>query len=182
MATNRLIQYLETTAYSAYPGGADVAIGSDVMNRGEYEQFWVAPSTSASTTLTLAPGDIVCFDFIDGGAGEVVVNVKKSAADGACIGVCLDDGTSETDGSVETIQQSKVRVQLAGLCEAKVKGANNAGNAAISSGDYLCQSDAAGVLYKFTAGTDALPVAIAVDDVASGAAAASKTVIWLKQF
>lgn len=182
MATNRLIQYLETTAYSAFPGGADVSIGSDVMNRGEYEQFWVAPSASPSTTLSLAVGDLVCFDFADGGAGEVVVAVKKSAADGACIGVCLDAGTSETDASGVTIQQSKVRVQLAGLCEAKVKGANNAGNAPISSGDYLAQSDSAGVLYKFTAGADAMPIAIAVDDVASAAAAANKTVIWLKQF
>ena len=40
----------------------------------------------------------------------------------------------------------------------------------------------AGEFYKFTAGTDAVPHAVAVDAVASGAAAALVTVIVLKQF
>lgn len=182
MATNRLIQYLETEAYSAFPGEANEAIDASSMNRQAIETFLVAPSPSASTTLSLAVGDLVVFDTIDGAGSEAVISVKKTVADGACIGVCLEAGTSETDGSTVTIQQDKIKVALAGICEAKVKGANNAGNTGIVAGDYLCQSDAAGVFYKFTVGADPMPHAIAVDDVASGAAAANVSVIMLKQF
>ena len=182
MSSNRLIQYLEKEGYSPYPGGSNIPTGVDAMNRRELETFLVAASPLASTTLTLVEGDVVVFALTDGGDSEDVISVKKTVADGAAIGVAVEGGTSETDGSIVTIQQSKVRVCLSGICEAKVKGANNAGNAAIAAGDYLCQSDTAGVFYKYTAGTDAMPHAIAVDDVASGAAAAAVTVCLLKQF
>ena len=76
---------------------------------------------------------------------------------------------------------SLVEVVISGLAEAKVEGANNAGNTAVSSGDFLCLGDTAGTLYKYTAGTDAMPHAIAVDDVGSGATAVV-SVIFLKQF
>ena len=132
--------------------------------------------------MSLAIGDVVTFDYVDGGNGESVISVKKTEANKSAIGVCLEAGSSETDGSSDELSQDKIKVCLAGICEAKVKGENAAGNATITSGDYLCQSDDPGVFYKYTAGTDAVPHAIALDDVASAAAAANVTVIMLKAF
>ena len=94
----------------------------------------------------------------------------------------MENGTSITDGAGAEQSQAKVKVVLAGICEAAVEGKNAAGNSAIVSGDYLCIGAVAGVLYKYTAGTDAVPHAIAMDAVASAAAAANKTVIMLKAF
>ena len=182
MATNRLIQYLEKERFSAFPGGASEAVPDGAMDRQQNETFFVALSSSASTTLSLAVGDVVTFDYVDGGDGEAVISVKKSEGGKSAIGVCLEAGSSETDGSSDELSQDKIKVCLAGICEAKVKGENAAGNTAIAAGDYLCQSDDPGVLYKYTAGTDAVPHAIAMDAVSSAAAAADKTVIWLKQF
>jgi len=181
MASSNYIQKI----FAADEVGSSNDLGQDSTTdsrRNQVEIAIVGFSGSASTTLTLAAGDVVCWDFTDGGDGKVCEAVKKSAASGAATGVCITGGTSKTDGSGDPLTSSKIEVCIGGLCEAKVKGENAAGAASISSGDYLAQSDAAGVLYKFTAGTDAVPVAIAVDDVASAAVAANKTVIWLKQW
>ena len=150
--------------------------------RRQTEITLVGFSALASTTVTLAAGDVVVWDFVDGGTGEVGQLCKKSAANGAATGVVVVGGSSKTDAFAQSLTSDKIEVCVGGLCVAKVKGSNNAGNAAISSGDYLCQSDSAGILYKFTAGTDALPIAIAVDDVASGASAANVSILLLKQW
>jgi len=182
MATNRLIQYLEKERFSAFPGGASEGIPNGAMDRQQNETFFVALSPSVSTTLTLAVGDLVTFNYVDGGDSESVISVKKSEANGSVMGVCLENGTSITDAAGKEQKQEKVKVALAGICEAAVEGKNAAGNSAIAAGDYLCQGAVAGVLYKFTPGTDAVPHAIAMDDVASAAAAANVTVIMLKAF
>lgn len=182
MATNRLIQYLEKERFSAFPGGASEGIPDAAMDRQQNETFFVALSASASTTLSLAIGDVVTFNYLDAGNSESVISVQKSEGNKSAIGVVLEAGSSVTDAASAELSQDKIKVCLTGICEAKVKGENAAGNSAIATGDYLCQSDDPGVYYKYTAGTDAMPHAIAMDVVASAAVAANVTVILLKQF
>jgi hypothetical protein len=161
MATNDLLQYLEST------DSAGNAYSAATSNRQQVETFIAAG--------TIVAGDVVAFSFADGDApGDAVLNVIKSSADSHCVGVALA-GASQGD---------QIRVVIGGVAEAKVDGKNNAGNASISSGDFLCQGDVAGTFYKYTAGTDAGVDAIAVDDKASAASEAAlvKTVILIKKF
>jgi len=163
MATNTLIQKL----FGADEVASSEDLGQDssiVSNRRQVERFLADG--------TIAEGAPVMFDVVDGGSGEVVMKVVESAADKAAIGVALSDASSG----------DYVNVVISGICEGLVKGTNNAGNAAISAGDYLCQGDVAGEFYKYTAGTDACPHAVAVDDVGSGTGPALATIIVLKQF
>ena len=165
MATNRLIQRLF--------GADESGVGEDavaVSNRRVVETFRAAGA--------IGEGDLVCFNVADGGAGEVVMEVIECPAGAHPIGAAIASAASGED----------VRVVIGGIAEAQVKGSesNGAGgeqNAVISSGDYLCISNTtAGTLYKFTGGDDVIPNAVAVDDVGSGDAAASLTVIMLKSF
>ena len=159
MATNSLLQYLQAT------DGSGVALGATVSNRRQVERF-IAKGA-------IAAGDVVAFSFADGDdPGDAVLYVAKSAADKHCCGIALTDAAAAGD---------EINVIIGGVAESAVKGKNDAGNAAISSGDFLCQGDDAGFLYKYTAGTDAMVHAIAVDDVAS-AGSVTATVIFLKQF
>jgi len=170
MATQNLIQYLEREGYSALPGGANVPVGPEAMHRRQLETFTVAASS------TVAVGDVVQFAVVNGGGATVALDVRQGPADSHAIGVARTGGVSTATGT-----PALVEVVISGLAEAKVKGANNAGNTAVASGDFLCLGDVAGTLYKYTAGTDAMPHAIAVDDVGSGATA-TVSVIFLKQF
>lgn len=121
---------------------------------------------------TIAEGAPVFFDIAETADGDKVLKVVESAADKAAIGVAIEGASAG----------EQVRVCLSGIAQALVKGTNNAGNAAITAGDYLCQGDVAGEFYKYTIGADAVPHAVCVDAVASGAAAALVRVIVLKQF
>ena len=152
MATSTLIQFLAEGQ------------GTDTSNRRQLETFLADGA--------IAEGAPVFFDIAETDDGDKVLKVVESAADAAAIGVAIE-GAAAAD---------QVQVCLAGICEALVKGTNNAGNAAIAAGDYLCQGDVAGEFYKFTPATDAVPQAVAVDAGAYGAAAALVTVIVLKQF
>ena len=157
MATNDLIQYLESTDSEGN------AYSSATSHRRRVEKFIAAG--------TIVAGDVVAFSFASGAnPGDAVLNVIKSTADKHCVGVALA-GASTGD---------LIDVCLGGVVEAKVDGKNNAGNAAISSGDFLAQGDVAGTFYKYTVGTDA----IAVDDKTSAAteAAGIKTVILINKF
>ena len=161
MATNDLLQYLEST------DSEGVAYSTSTSHRSRVEKFIAAG--------TIVSGDVVAFSFANGdNPGDAVLNVVKSTADKHCVGVALA-GASSGD---------LIDVCLAGVVEAKVDGKNNAGNSAISSGDFLCQGDVAGTFYKYTAGTDAGVDAIAVDDKTSAAteAAGLKTVILIQKF
>jgi len=170
MATQNLIQYLEREGYSALPGGANVPVGREAMHRRQLETFTVAASS------TVAVGDVVQFAVANGGGATVALDVRQAPADSHAIGVARTGGVSTATGT-----PALVEVVISGLTEAKVEGANNAGSTAVSSGDYLCLGDTAGTLYKYIAGTDAMPHAIAVDDVGSGATV-TVSVIFLKQF
>jgi len=157
MATATTLQYLEET------DSAGNAYSTGTSNRRQIETFIAGGAIGA--------GDVVVFNVADGGGSEVVLEVIEGIADGPAIGVALAAAATG----------DRVDVCISGLAEAQVKGANNGGAAAISSGDFLCLGDVNGTLYKYTAGTDAQVHAIAVDDVASGATV-SATVIVLKQF
>ncbi len=170
MATQTLIQYLEREGYSALPGGANEPVGPEAMHRRQSETFTVAASS------TVGVGDVVQFAVVNGGGATVALDVRQAPADSHALGVSRQAGVSGATGT-----PALVEVVISGLVEAKVEGANNGGNTAISSGDFLCLGDTAGTLYKYTAGTDAMPHAIAVDDVGSGATAVV-SVIFLKQF
>ncbi len=170
MATQTLIQYLEREGYSALPGGANEPVGPEAMHRRQSETFTVAASS------TVGVGDVVQFAVVNGGGATVALDVRQAPADSHALGVSRQAGISGATGT-----PALVEVVISGLVEAKVEGANNGGNTAISSGDFLCLGDTAGTLYKYTAGTDAMPHAIAVDDVGSGATA-TVSVIFLKQF
>lgn len=161
MATNTLLQKLFTADEIAGSVGAGA---TDISNRRQIERFLADG--------TIAQGATVIFDLVNGGAGEQVLKVVEASADKAAIGVALSSA----------VAGEFVDVCISGICEGLVKGTNNAGNTAIAVGDYLCQGDVAGEFYKYTIGADAVPHAICADTVSSGAAAALKTIIVLKQF
>lgn len=163
MATSTLIQKLF---------GRDELASSEDLGQDSVEISHRVQKETFYADATIAAGDAIVFDCVDGGSGEVVYKVIPSPGDAAAIGVAVHAAS----------QHDKVVCVISGICEALVKGADDGGAAAISAGDYLCASDAAGVFYKYTPGVDAVPHAIAVDDVGSGAAASLKTIIFLKQF
>ena len=159
MATNRTLQKLDILDSDGN------AFGVDTSNRRQIETF-IADGA-------IALGDCVTFDVVDGGGAECVIKVIESPANKSSIGVALSAASAG----------DSVRVCLSGICEAQVEGKDQAGNSAISAGDYLCVGAVAGTLYKYGHhANDKVPVAIAIDDVGSGAAASQKTVVFLKQF
>mgnify|MGYP003120667739 FL=1 len=154
MATSTLVQFLAT--------GQSV----ETSNKRQVETF--------KADGAIAAGAPVMFDIAESDDGDKMLKVVESAADAACIGVSLEDAAVAAGDDV--------RVVLSGFVSALVKGTNNAGNAAISAGNYLCQGDVAGEFYKYTIGADAVPHAVCLESVSSGAAAALVKVIMLKQF
>jgi hypothetical protein len=181
MATSTLIQYLEREGFSSLPGGAAEAVGAAVSHRRQTETFKVASPSGPSATNSVAVGDVVQFALVSGGGSTVAIDVLQAPADSHCVGVALEAASTSTNAAGDTLARGTVECVIGGLAEAKVEGANNAGNTAIVAGDFLCLGDTAGTLYKYTAGTDAMPHAIAVDAVGSGASGVF-TVMFLKQF
>ena len=183
MSTSTLIQKL----YGADELTANPSVGegnSTQSNRQKVERFQVAPSTAAATTLTIAAGDLVALDAVNGGDGLVAMQVVKSAAVRGThiVGVAINGGTSVSDAAGDPQSADFIDVCVSGLCEAKIEGKNQAGNTGISAGDWLVASNVAGTFYKFTIGQEAKPDAIAVDDVGSGAAATATVILlphWL---
>ena len=176
MATNRLIQKLFRFDESGV--GED---GITFSDRRQVEKFRVL-AVGTSQTETIAAGDVVSFVYTAGSDGEIAFSVKKCPADGAPIGVAIQAGTSETDAADAVIQADYIDVLLSGIGEATVDGEDQGGaGATIAAGDYLCVGDTAGVFYKYTAGSDAVPQAIACEAQSSGVSGL-KTVIMLSQF
>ena len=160
MATSTLLQKLDILDSDGN------AYGVNTSNRRQIEWF------IADAAIGL--GDSVTFDAVDSGGAECTIKVIESPANKSTIGVALDAAAAAGD---------KIRVCLAGICEAQVEGKDQSGNAAINAGDYLCVGAVAGTFYKYGHhANDKIPTAIAVDNVGSGDAAAQKTIIMLKQF
>jgi len=183
MSTSTLIQKL----YGADELTASPSVGegnSTQSNRQKVERFQVAPSTAAATTLTIAAGDLVSLDAVNGGDGLVAMQVVKSAATRGThiVGVAITGGTSVSDAAGDPQSADFIDVCVSGLCEANIEGKNQAGNTAINAGDWLVASNVTGVFYKFTIGQEAKPDAIAVDDVGSGASDTATVILlphWL---
>jgi len=160
MATATYLQKLDITDSEGN------ALSVDTSNRRQIETF-VADGV-------IGLGDLVTFDVTNGGGSECTIKVIEAPANKSAIGVALDAAAAAGDD---------IRVCISGICEAQVEGKNQAGNAGIAPGDYLCVGAVAGTLYKYGHhANDKMPIAIAVDTVVSGAAAAQSTVIFLKQF
>ena len=107
MATSTLIQFLAEGE------------GTDTSNRRQLETFLADGA--------IAEGAPVFFDIAETDDGDKVLKVVESSADKAAIGVAIEGAAAG----------EQVRACLSGICEALVKGTNNAGNAAIAAGDYL---------------------------------------------
>ena len=175
MATSRLIQKIFASDESG--------VGEDsiaVSDRRQVEKFRIL-AVGSGDTQTVEAGDIVALKVDAASAGEIGFSVAKSAADKHCIGVAITGGTGTTNAASAVTAAPLIDVCISGIASAKVKGANNAGNATIAAGDFLCQGDVAGVLYKFTAGTDAMVHAIALEAQSSGTTGL-KSVMFISQF
>ena len=114
MATNTIIQNLNTELYSAYPGGSTESVPTSSMNRRQTETFWASAAIVA--------GDFVALDFSKTADGDKALYVLKSdAASGqkvCVVGVALAGAASG----------EKVEVCIAGICDANVDAATVAGS------------------------------------------------------
>jgi len=160
MATQNIIQYLETSQYNALPSGGTVPVGIEAMNRRQIETFIASEA--------IAVGDTVALDFSKAGSGDkgiFVVKCDQGTATKKCgVGVAISAATAAGD-TVDAV--------IAGMVDnAKVAGATAVGDAMAVSGATT------GELAVYAAG-DTLPVfAIAATAHAGGTA----TVFVIKQF
>jgi uncharacterized protein (UPF0261 family) len=70
MATQNIIQYLETTQYNALPSGGTVPVGKEAMNRRQIETFIAGG--------VIAANDLVCLDLSATGLGTQGITVVKA--------------------------------------------------------------------------------------------------------
>ena len=170
MATQSLVQYLETERFSAFPGGASEGIDLDAMNRRQVEVYLSGEVLNA--------GEVVALDFAtaaltDGQRAIQVVQALFDTGGGALfdrravVGIVLGPADAESDdGSGGVVSGGKALVCTRGLCEANLLAGVTQGKAlyvtatAGSMDDVIPapQPDAAGV-----------PVAIAVEAGPAGA-------------
>ena len=158
MATQNIIQYLETEQYNALPGGSNVAVGVAAMNRRQVETFIAAEDIDAN--------DLVALDLSqtsDGDKGIFVVKADTDTATDKCaIGFALADAL---DG--ETVD-----VTIAGIhTSANV-------DAATAAGSSLCVGATDGQADVYEAGFTVPIIAIAAEAAATNVA----TVFVIKQF
>jgi len=145
MATQNIIQYLETSAYFAdQREGSTTSIGIEAMNRRQIETFLAGAAIAAN--------DLVALDFSatgDGTIGITVVKADSSSTDSiAVVGFALNAAaTGET-----------VDVTIAGIhASANVAGA-------VAKGDRLSISAVAGQADTYV-NSDTVPViAYALED------------------
>jgi len=159
MATQNLIQYLETSGYNALPNpGGVVAVGAEAMNRRQIETF------IASEAIVV--GDTLALDFSKTATGEkgiFVVKCDSGVATKKCgVGIAI---TAAAAG--ETVD-----AVIAGMVDnAKVAGAT-------AIGDAMALSAATPGELAVYVNADVLPVfAIAATAHAAGTA----TVFVIKQ-
>jgi len=140
MATNTIIQYLETSAYPAdQRDGASEAVGFSVMNRRQIETFIAGGTITAN--------QLVAIDLSQTGlgvkAGTVVPADSASGDTVIAVGFALN-GAAEGEN---------VDVTIAGVHEtADIKAAET-----IAAGDRLKISDSAGDAAEY-GNTDTVPV------------------------
>ena len=72
MATQNIIQYLETSGYNALPAGGTLPVGVEAMNRRQIETFISGGAIAAN--------DLVALDFSATGDGTIGITVVKANA------------------------------------------------------------------------------------------------------
>lgn len=151
MATNTLIQYLQTERFSAFPGGASEGVPLEASSRRQVEVYLAGEALNA--------GDAVSLDFVTGGLtdGQRAIQVVQSSTAGtrtAFVGIVEGPANVESDdGSGGVVQGGAARVVVRGLVEANVL--------AHAQGDTIGASGTAGSLD--TIGAAGLPCAVGVD-------------------
>lgn len=150
MATQTLIQYLETSQTDGF--GASVPVGLAAMNRRQTEVFlagealdagdWVALDLTAASdevaSITIAKADS------NKGAGAGVTSQASIV-----VGVVLGPASErDDDGSGGVVSGGQASVCIRGICEAKTDGTGTA----IAQGDVLKVDTAAGkaVIAEYT--------------------------------
>ena len=162
MATQNLIQYLETEQYSALPGVSNVAVGISAMNRRQIETFIAGGTITAN--------QLVAIDLTETGLGVQAATVVP-ANNGSgntiiAVGFALNDAA----------EGENVDVTIAGVHEtADIKAAQS-----IAAGDRLVVSDSAGDAAEY-ANTDVVPIIGYAMTAASGSPLTC-SVFVIKQF
>jgi len=164
MASATYLQSLDST----YEDGT--SRGVTASNRRQIETYLAAE--------TLAIGDVVTFDYANADDGKKTLYVKKAskaAAKRNAIGVVLEAANSAGSFTVN----EPIRVVIGGIVSAQVEGKDANGDSIISVGDLLTAGNVDGVFMNKVGATE-LPSAIALETVGSGAAAALKKVLILR--
>jgi len=157
MATQNIIQYLETEQYNALPGQSNVAVGVAAMNRRQVETFIASEAITAN--------DLVSLDLSktsDGDKGIFVAQANSTGTDKCAIGFALNDAE----------EGETVDVTIAGIhTSANV-------DAAVVAGDSLCVGATSGQADVYEAGFTFPIIAIAAEADSTNVA----TVFVIKQF
>ena len=115
MATQNIIQYLETSQYNALPAGGTVAVGIEAMNRRQIETFIASEA--------IAVGDALSLDLAQTNNGDKAIFVMKADtgtnAKRCGIGVAISAAAAAGD---------TVDVCIGGMAEAKVKAGTAVGD------------------------------------------------------
>jgi len=115
MATQNIIQYLETSQYNALPSGGTVAVGIEAMNRRQIETFIASEA--------IAVGDALSLDLAKTNNGDKAIFVMKADtgtnAKRCGIGVAISAAAAAGD---------TVDVCIGGMAEAKVKAGTAVGD------------------------------------------------------
>jgi len=115
MATQNIIQYLETSQYNALPSGGTVPVGIEAMNRRQIETFIASEA--------IAVGDALSLDLAQTNNGDKAIFVMKAdtgtSAKRCGIGVAISAAAAAGD---------TVDVCIGGMAEAKVKAGTAVGD------------------------------------------------------
>jgi len=160
MATQNIIQYLETTQYYAdQREGSTVAVGPAAMNRRQVETYIASEA--------IAVGEAVSLDLSKTAEGDIMIHVK--VADNATASAVAFAGFALT---AATAAGETLDVCIAGVCEGLL--ANG-----VAAGDCL-RLDTAGSVDVY-GNTDVFPIVAYAVDANSSGSAANGTVVVIKQ-
>ena len=176
MATQTLINYLETTQQDGF--GTSVDVGLAAMNRRQVETY--------KADEALAAGDWVALSLGAGGGvantdGVAAVSVRKADLNEAgglasttsiasiVVGVVLGPASSrDDDGSGGVVDGGQALICTRGICDAKVDDSG----AAIQRGVALSATNTAGTAAAYTAASLFPICGVLIDPVAGGGAGA----------
>ena len=158
MATQNIIQYLETSQYNALPSGGTVPVGIEAMNRRQIETFIASEA--------IAVGDALSLDLAQTNNGDKAIFVMKAdtGVNAKRCGIGIAIGAAAAAGDT-------VDVCIGGMAEAKVK-------AGTAVGDRLSIYSTVGILEPYQ-NTFEDPILA----VAGAAEAGGKAIVFvIKQF